>query len=38
MKLVERSTDVEALFVRRGADGAFKLEASDGFPKLDAPP
>jgi FAD:protein FMN transferase len=37
LAFVERAQDVEALFVRRAADGALTIEASAGFPDLDAP-
>jgi thiamine biosynthesis lipoprotein len=37
LALVERMHGVEALFVRRGADGALSIEASQGFPRLRAP-
>jgi len=37
LALAKRMPGVEALFVRRGADGGETIEASDGFPALRAP-
>lgn len=36
LALVNGKTDVEALFVRRAADGVLSIETSDGFPELRA--
>jgi thiamine biosynthesis lipoprotein len=36
MALIQGEIGIDALFVRRGVDGALSLEASDGFPALGA--